>query len=70
MTIQRPSGQTVPWYHGFDWATGHGPHYKLDCADAIHAYGYNLDSPEADQFDRGARFAQNEQQGEFHGYGD
>lgn len=48
------------WQRGYDWANGEGLHTGLDIDYAIEAWGYDLDSPEAEQFTNGALQAQQE----------
>lgn len=42
---------------GAQWMRREGPYAHLNCADAIEAFGYNLDSQEAEDFDAGANAA-------------
>lgn len=58
---QRWSGystQSKAWQQGYDWERGQGPHADLDIFEAMEACGYDLDAPEADDFEKGAEFAQ------------
>lgn len=48
--------QSKAWREGYEWENGRGPHADLDIFEAIEAHGYDLDSAEADQFEKGAEF--------------
>lgn len=54
------------WQAGYDWACGEGPFPGLELSDAIEAMGWDLDSPEAELFDRGVECAQKEQEEEYY----
>jgi hypothetical protein len=55
--------QGKAWQEGYEWAYFRGDHGGKDIFEAIEACGYDLDSAEADEFEKGADFAQLEQSG-------
>ncbi len=59
--MPKPTRQTEAWGRGYDWANDEGPHHELDIFEALEAWGYDFDSVEAEQFERGADFRQLEQ---------
>lgn len=60
MTTARPTGQSEAWNRGLDWAYDIGPHHELGIIEACDAWGYDFDSAEADQFERGASYGLHE----------
>lgn len=52
--------QSEPWQRGYEWAYDRGEHGHLDHIEAAEAYGYDFLSAEAEQFEKGANFAQAE----------
>lgn len=48
------------WKRGYAWAGDKGEHGKLDCEDAMEAYGYDFGSQECEQFMAGVECGQDE----------
>lgn len=62
--IKRWSGyasQSPAWKAGYEWAYGRGNKSNLGLIEFTESLGYDFDSDESYEVDRGAQFAQQEQ---------
>jgi len=57
MTIYPPPGQSEAWYRGWKWAWDWDDDRCCDYA-AVVDYGYEVDGPEFEEYEKGIDFAQ------------
>lgn len=53
--------QSRPWQTGYEWAYDRGEYSHLDSFEALEAAGYDFDSFEAVEWQKGVDYAQKEQ---------